>query len=199
MNSLTKLLLLSAICIAVITFTVELALAADPGADTADCAISVTVDTIIEWEGADFPAIDLDSQESSISAQADTPEGSSDYTLWINCNVAISANNTASGPAELTDGTDILVTKYKISTDGDGDPATGATGTAVSNSNSDVWTEYDSFLATALQLTHFNTDGSVELTLEVEASNDPTGHKEVADSGDYTATQTITATWVSDN
>ena len=78
MNSLTKLLLLSAICIAVITFTVELALAADPGADTADCAISVTVDTIIEWEGADFPAIDLDSQESSISAQADTPEGSSD-------------------------------------------------------------------------------------------------------------------------
>ena len=119
--------------------------------------------------------------------------------MWINCNVAISANNTASGPAELTDGTDILVTKYKISTDGDGDPATGATGTAVSNSNSDVWTEYDSFLATALQLTHFNTDGSVELTLEVEASNDPTGHKEVADSGDYTATQTITATWVSDN
>jgi len=199
MNSLTKFLLLCVICIAVTTVTLELAFAADPGADAATCAISITVDSIIEWEGANFAAIDLNSQESSISAQADTPEGNAVYTLWTNCNVELSANNTASGPAELTDGTDILVTKYKISTDGDGAATTGANATAISNSSSDVWTEYDSFLSTALQVTHVNTDGAAEITLSVEASNDPTGHKEVADSGNYTATQTITATWVSDN
>lgn len=199
MNSLAKLLLLSVICIAVVIFTVELAKAADPGPDSANCAISVTVDSIIEWEDTDFPAIDLNTQAASISAQADTPEGSSSYTLWLNCNVALSANNTASGPAELTNGTDILVTKYKISTDGDGSAATGADGVAVSNSDSDIWTEYDSFLLTPLQITHVNTDGSVEILLEVQASNDPEGHKEVADSGNYAATQTITATWMSDN
>ena len=199
MNSLTKLLLLSAICIAVITFTVELALAADPGAKEATCAITVTVDTIIEWDG-DFPAIDLDSQESTLDSQGDSPEGTSTFTLWTNCNLTLSSDQTAlSQLYHSRDGganEDTLVTKYKISTDEAGVTATGATAAAVTASSSDTYTVHSSFLSTALAITHFNTDGAVEVTLEVEATNDSDN---VADSGAYEATQTITTAWVSDN
>ena len=199
MNSFTKLLLLSAICIAVITFTVELALAADPGADTATCDVTVTVDTIIEWDG-DFPAIDLDSQESSLDSQGDSPEGTSTFTLWTNCNLALSSDQTSAsqlyhsraGGADE----DTLVTKYKISTDEAGVTATGATAAAVAASGSDAYVVNSSFLETALAITHFNTDGAIEVTLAVEASNDSDN---VADAGAYSCQQTITATWVSDN
>ena len=190
----TKLLLLIVICVMAICYSPKAAFAADPGPDTAECDITITVDSIIEWEGLAFAAIDLDSQESSISAQADSPEGSAAYTLWTNCNVELSADNTAT--AQLTDGTDVLVTKYKISTDEAGVTATGATVAAVAASGSDTYTLHNLFLDTPLAITHFNTDGNVEVTLEVEATNDA---DEVSDSGDYTATQTITATWVSDN
>jgi len=195
MNRLAKYLFLLSICVLVLVcLTGKVAFAADPGADAATCAISVTVASIIEWEGANFAAIDLDAQEAAISAKAHTPEGSAAYTLWTNCNVELGADNT--GTSQLTDGTDVLITKYKISTDGDGDPETGAAAGAVTASSSDVYTVHNSFLSTALAITHFNTDGSAEVTLEVEASNEA---DEVADSGSYTATQTITATWTSDN
>ncbi|PKL49385.1 MAG: hypothetical protein CVV39_02990 [Planctomycetes bacterium HGW-Planctomycetes-1] len=190
----TKLLLLIVMCVMAISYNPKLAFAADPGPDAAECDITITVDSIIEWEGLAFAAIDLDSQASSISAQADSPEGSAVYTLWTNCNVELSADNTAT--AQLTDGTDVLVTKYKISTDGAGVTETGATVAAVAASGSDVYALYNLFLATPLDIAHFNTDGAVEVTLEVEATNPA---DEVADSGAYTATQTITATWTSDN
>ncbi|MFA5239253.1 MAG: hypothetical protein WC476_06045 [Phycisphaerae bacterium] len=195
MKNLAKYLILLVVCIVVmVSFPAKLAFSADPGPDSATCAISVTVDSIIEWEGANFAAIDLDSKEASISAQGDTPEGSEAYTLWTNCNVELSADNTAT--AQLTDGTDVLVTKYKISTDGDGDPDTGADAIAVAASGSDAYVVHGSFLATPLDITHVNTDGNVEVTLYVEASN---AADEVSDSGAYTATQTITATWTSDD
>ncbi len=189
-----KILLLIVICVMAICYNPKAAFAADPGPDAATCDITITVDSIIEWEGLAFAAINLDSQESSISAQADSPEGSSVYALWTNCNVALSADNTAT--AQLTDGTDVLVTKYKISTDGDGVAATGATAAAIAASGSDTYTLHNLFLATPLDIAHFNTDGAVEVTLAIEATNDT---DEVSDSGNYTATQTITATWVSDN
>lgn len=194
MNSFAKFSLLCVICIAIVSLTTKLLFAADPGPDSATCAISVTVDSIIEWEGANFAAIDLDSQEAAISAQAHTPEGSSVYTLWTNCNVALSANNTTA--SQLSDGTDTLVTKYKMSEDGDGVATTGATAAAEATSGVGSYVLYDSFLSSALAITHVNTDGAVEVTLYVEASN---AADEVSDSGDYTAIQTITATWVSDN
>lgn len=193
MNGLAKYLFLLLIFVSV-CITGNVAFGADPGPDSATCAISVTVNSIIEWEGANFAAIDLDSQEAAISAKAHTPEGSAAYTLWTNCNVELSADNT--GTSQLTDGTDTLITKYKISTDGDGDPASGADAADVAASGSDAYVVHSSFLSTALAITHFNTDGSVEVTLEVEASNEA---DEVADSGSYTATQTITATWTSDD
>ncbi|MDD5010585.1 MAG: hypothetical protein PHQ00_00505 [Phycisphaerae bacterium] len=189
-----KILLLIVIGVMAIGYNPRAVFADEVGPDAAECAISVTVDSIIEWEDEDFPAIDLDSQESSISAQATSPEGSAVYTLWTNCNVELSADNTAT--AQLTDGTDVLVTKYKISTDGDGVTETGANAAAIAASGSDAYVLHNLFLATPLDIAHFNTDGAVEVTLEIEATNPS---DEVADSGDYTATQTITATWTSDN
>lgn len=185
MNRLTKLLLLSAICIAVITFTVELAFAGDPGADPADCDISVTVNQIIEWEGTDFPAINL----AQINAKSDTPSGSAAYTLWINCNISLTANNTASGPAELSSASsDVLKTEYYIDYDGDGVASTGGTDT--------TYAEYDSFISGGSAVTHIDNDGSVEVTLYARASSAEAD--EAPDAGAYTATQTITASWTSD-
>lgn len=199
MNNLTKLLRLGAICIAVTFFTVELAFAADPGADAATCAISVTVASIIEWD-ADFPAIDLDSQESTLDSQADSPEGTSTFTLWTNCNLTLSSDQTNAAQLYHNRGggatEDTLVTKYKISTDEAGVTATGATAAAVATSGSDAYLVHSSFLTAALAITHFNTDGAVEVTLEVEATNDADN---VADTGAYSCVQTITTAWVSDN
>lgn len=199
---MNKKILLSVIVISAIVLSCnrKSAFGADPGDDAATCAISVTVDTIIEWEGANFAAIDIDTQDAHLTAQNSSPAGDAIYTLWTNCNVELSADNTAASQLTHQRGgganQDTLVTKYKISTDGDGDPATGAAALDVTASASDVWTEYDDFLATALAITHFNTDGAVEVTLEVQATNDADN---VADTGLYQAVQTITAAWVSDN
>jgi hypothetical protein len=182
------------ICMVLMVVPAKKIIGAEVGPDGATCAVSVTVDSIIEWEGLNFAPIAL----TKIDNQSDTPEDSKTYTLWTNCNVTLSANNTA--VAQLTDTVDVLVTKYKLTIDGDGAAATGATATAIDNSDSDQFIEYDQFLNTDLAITHVNTDGNVEVTLHVQASNqDLDGHKQVADSGNYTATQTITATWGSDD
>ncbi|HBG25496.1 MAG: hypothetical protein A2Y10_14575 [Planctomycetes bacterium GWF2_41_51] len=189
-----------AVCAVILGYNPKPAISADPGDDTATCAISVTVDTIIEWEGANFAAIDLDAQEGHLTAQSSSPEGTSVYTLWTNCNLTLSADNTAT--AQLTHqrgggaNEDALVTKYKLSTDGAGVIATGATVGAVGASGSNAYVLHNLFLATPLDITHFNTDGAVEVTLDVEATHDTDN---VADSGLYEATQTITAAWASDN
>ena len=185
MNNLAKCLLL----IIVFFVTANLAFAADPGDDSATCAVSVTVASIIEWEGGNFAAL----APADITAQASAPTDSETYTLWTNCNVTLTATNT--DLAELThsrDGgamEDTLVTKYKIAFDGDGATATGGTDSA-------DWILYSSFLSPALEITHFNTDGAVEVTLYVQATNDSDN---VADTGLYQAVQTITAAWASDN
>ncbi|MGB8225444.1 MAG: hypothetical protein WCE45_01060 [Sedimentisphaerales bacterium] len=196
MNKFARFLLLTAICVIVISYSPMPAFGGNPGDDSATCAITVSVLSIIEWEGAAFPAIDIDAESdlAPIAAHADDPCGHSDFTLWTNCDVQLSADNTSL--SRLTDGTDTLVTKYKILTDGDGDPCTGADAFAVGASSSDVFTLYSDFLAEPLDITHVNTDGSVEVTLWVQATNED---DEVSDSGDYTATQEITAAWVNDD
>ncbi len=184
MNSLTKLLMLSAIYIAVITFTVELALAAEPD-DAATCTINVTVDQICEWEGASFADIDL----ALIDDKADVPEGSAVYTLWLNCNVALTADNTIAAQLDNVDdgGSDTLITEYYAAYDGDGATATGGTDT--------VYATHDNFISGAgSAITHFDGDGAVEITLWARASNNA---DEVADAGVYEATQTLTAAWTS--
>jgi hypothetical protein len=140
---------------------------------------------------------------SNISYRTDTSEGSAIITLNTSGNAEITADHgtaaqlTYSGTRTNRTIKDTLVTKYQISTDGDGVHATGATAAAVSASHSDEWTTYDNFLTTApLAITHVtpvHDDNDVEVTLHVQASN--TDGK-LADSGEYTATQTLTVHWI---
>lgn len=187
MNNLAKWLLLVVVLFAVI---VKLAFAdpADPLAVNATCAISVTVDSIVEWEGANFAALAPD----NVTSQAHAPTDSATYTLWTNSNVVLTARNT--DIAELTHERgeaheDALVTKYMIAFDGDGTAATGGTDSA-------DWVLYSSFLNPGVAITHVNTDGAVEITLSVQATNNPDN---VEDTGLYEAEQQLTATWDSDN
>jgi hypothetical protein len=201
----TMLLVLTVICVVALSYYTSPAFGDAGQHDHATCDITVTVESIVEWEGVDneFPGIAL----ANITAQNSSPSGSAVLTLWTNSNVTLTADNT--NLSQLThqrgDGApveDTLVTWYKISTDGDGDPATGADSTAVTASASDVWTLHNLFLTAplaSLAITHFNGDGNVEVTLEVQATNEVTGHMNVADVGLYEATQTITATWASEN
>jgi hypothetical protein len=183
MKNLAKVLLLVGLCV-----TAKLALAGDPGDDTATCSISVTVNTIMEWAG-NFTDITL----TAISAQADAPEDNETQTIYTNCDFEISADNTAT--AQLSSTTDTLVTKYKLAEDGDAVGTTGATAAQEAASNIATWTDYNLFLGTALPITHVDTDGDVDITLYVQATN-PAG--EVADAGSYSCTQTLTASWTSD-
>jgi hypothetical protein len=204
-KNFTKFIVLTVICVMAISYNTRPVFGEDKGGPSAAyCDISVTVDSIVEWEGTNFAAIDLDQQNSGhIVAQETVLAGSSHYTLWTNSNVTLSADNTGNsrlthvGPTQ----TDYLVTKYKISTDGDGDLVAGITATGSSDtdraaSGAGTWTDYDQFLTTALPILHFDTDGAVEVTLNVQASNDTDN---VADRGLYQAVQTITATWSSNN
>ena len=177
-KSVKKVVLLMGI---VLLLDANLVWAPDPGDQPATCNISVTVNTLMEWAG-NFSDISL----TAISDQADAPEGSQTQTLYTNCNLEISANNNTA--ARLSSATDSLVTKYKLSYDGDGSTTTGGTGVG-------TWTDYNEFLSTASAVTHVSTDGAVNVTLYVQASN-PNG--EAADAGSYTAIQTLTASWTSD-
>ena len=158
----------------------DLAMAADPGDDLATCDISVTVNTIMEWVD-NFADITLD----PISSTADIPTKSETQTLYTNCNLEISANNTAT--ARLTAGSSTLTTEYQLAYDGDGGSATGGTDVG--------WTDYSTFLSTPSALTHIDGDGTVDLTLSVRASITGSG---AGDAGVHNATQTLTASWTSD-
>jgi hypothetical protein len=182
MKNLAKVLVLIGLCV-----TAKLALAADPGPDSATCVVNVTVAQIIEWEGAAYADIDL----ANITAQGTPQSGSSVYTLWTNCNVSLTADNTATAELDNTGdvppGTDTLVTEYYVDYDGDGVTATGGTDTA--------YATYNNFISGGSAITHVDNDGGVEITLYARASNDSDN---VADAGDYTCTQTLTASWTSD-
>lgn len=177
MKSLVKILLP---CTLVLCLTANLALA-QPADDPATCDVTVTVDPIMEWSAASYGPIAL----ANITAQADTPSGNADFTLYTNCNSEISADNTAT--AQLSSATDTLVTEYQLAFDGDGATATG--GTDVGS-----WTDYTTFLSTASAVTHVDNDGAAVITLSARASNNG---GEVADAGAYSATQTLTVSWTS--
>ena len=166
---------------AVLSIGANLALALT---DDATAVITCTVATIVEW---DHLAVNPDNFETiaiaPITNQADTPSASKSLVLYTNCDLDITADNTAA--AQLTKTTDTLVTEYKLEYDGAGVTDTG--GSTVD------WTEYDTFLSGAgSAVTHVTLDGAVNVTLSARASNDAGN---VADAGNYTATQTLTATF----
>ena len=161
MNGLAGFLLLCAVCMAAVGLTARSAFAVEPD-DAATCAISVTVEPMMEWASDTFTAIVL----ANIDAYAETPEGSETQTIYTNCNFTIGADNIGT-EAELSSATDTLVTKYQLVQDGDGTNDTGATGPQETASDIGNWVTYDLFLNTPLPITHVNNDGAVDITLSV--------------------------------
>ena len=135
----------------------------------------------LHWEGfANFGPIALE----NIGNRNQVREGYSSLNLTLNGNATISADNSAAAQLTHTTSGDTLVTEYKLTFDGDGDPNTG--GETVD------WTPYNDFLTTPSDVTYFTGDEDVEVTLHVRASN---AAGTLADAGTYTATQTLTASW----
>ena len=181
MKNLVKVVLF----LAVLCLALRVAFAADPGDDSSQCDVTVTVNTIMEWSAASYADIAL---APPITSVTQTRSGSRDFTLYTNCNCEISADNTAAAELENEGAsTDTLVTEYQLAYDGDGVTATG--GTDVGG-----WTDYSTFLGTPSAVTHVDGDGAVVVTLSARAS---TGGS-VPDAGSYRATQTLTASWTSD-
>jgi len=143
------------------------------------CCPCLVVAQTMYWSSS-FGPIGL----GNISTRSGTLEGSSQAQLEMTGDVEISADNSTtarlSGP-----GGDTLVTEYKLAFDGDGSSATGAATVD--------YTSYDSFLSPAVSVTHVGADDAVVVTLHVRAANYP---GDLANSGAYSATQTLTASWV---
>ena len=133
----------------------------------------------IEWVG-NFDAINL----TTMDMQDSQPSGSSTINLLTSVHVSISADNAA----QLDNGTDNLVTEYKLTFDDAG----GTTGVDTPD-----WELYDAFLTIGNEgdVTYVADDNEVEVTFYARASN-PAGR--VADAGSYSTTQTLTASWAGD-
>lgn len=133
----------------------------------------------MHWR-SDFNQIALE----NIGNRDHVSQGSSSAVLCLNGDVELTADTTAAAQLTHTTSGDTLVTEYKLTFDGDGDPNTG--GETVD------WTPYNDFLTTPSDVMYFPGDGNVEVTLWVRASN---AAGTLADAGTYTATQTLTAHW----
>jgi len=119
-----------------------------------------------------------------ISTRNGSSEGSSSATLVLTGDVELTADNTPTAQLASAGGCR-LVTEYRLAFDGNGNSATGAADTS--------YVSYDHFLDPALRIVHVIGDDDVQVTLWVRARSDVSS---VPDSGDYSATQTITAAWV---
>ena len=187
MNSLTKLLLLSALCIVVMVGpSTKLALA-DPPADPATCAITCTVNGIMEWDTDAFTGIALG---PVTGPAAYTDSDTAMMILYTNGSVDITADSGDNDALLVTGTSDTLTTKYGITFDYTS-AGTNTYGTA--GADGGEWQLHNEFLTpVAATVTHYNGDGNIEVTLSCQVS---TTADEVPDKGDYTATQTLTATW----
>lgn len=142
------------------------------------CSALLMGEDFMYWE-SDFDPIVMD----NITMQDGESEGEAEVNLFMTGDVEISADNT--GTAQLSSGTDTLITEYKLKFDGDGTSQTG--GSTVS------FTSYDSFLITPAYVTYVPDDNDVNVKLSVKADN---YIGQLANAGTYTATQTLTAHWV---
>ena len=154
---------------------------AQPPPVSTSCKITCTVDVSVEWSDTDFPPIelpDLTSENSQVS-------GSASLVLYTNGDVTITADNSNS--AQLSKGAlHNLVTEYCLEYD--------AAGAAQTGGSTVTWSDYDSFLSEASTVNHIPGDGAVEVILSVRAAYDRNAPPA---SGDYSATQTLTACWKS--
>lgn len=159
----------------------NLALAPPPPAG-ATCNISCTVADIAEWSDTSSPTInppELTTKNSQVSA-------SPSLVLYTNADVKITANNSASAlpgspyGQRSKDDNHKLVTVYKLEYD------TADTIT--------VWSTYGSLLSNDSAVKHISADAAAELTLSVTVSNNNIA---IGDSGEHSATLTLTACWKS--
>jgi len=134
---------------------------------------------LMYWSG-NFSPIAL----ANIGSRDQICQGSSQVTLYTSGNAEISADNTDTARLTKAGGAN-LYTEYKLQFDGDGVSQTG--GSTVD------FTSYDLFLSSPATVTHISGDNAVQVTLYVRASN-YTG--QMADAGNYSATQTLTVHWV---
>jgi hypothetical protein len=133
------------------------------------------------WHSHSFGTISL----GNISHQGDVQEGSATIILDVNgpFEARITADNSPA--AQLHNATDTLVTGYWLTFNGNGITATGGSDTS--------YETYDFFLKdTPANIKYVPGHDTVEVTLHVRANNTADN---VADSGEYTATQTLTVTW----
>ena len=129
--------------------------------------------------GGNFGDIEL----TNITSQGQVSEDSRDVTLSFDGDAEITADNSIS--SQLSCATDTLITEYKLSFDGDGDPLSGGTDT--------TYEDYSTFLSAPSAVIHADGDDDAKVTLHVRVRNNS---DEVADSGTYNATQTLTVSWV---
>lgn len=130
------------------------------------------------WSG-NFSPITLE----TIGNRDQVRQGNSQITLFTSGDAEISADNSDAARLTEPDG-DSLHTEYKLDFDGDGVSKTG--GSMVD------FTSYDSFLSSPAIVMHIPDDNDVQVTLYVRASNYT---DQLADAGDYSATQTLTVYW----
>ena len=151
-----------------------------PQPASASCKITCTVASIVEWSETHFSDINLD----ELTADNKQAICETALMLYTNGDVTITADN--SNTAELSFGSHVLMTKYKLRYNGLVIKQTGG--------NSTVWYPFDTFLKEGTDIVHTSTDGAIEVILSVKASV-----KEInpQNSGQYTAIQTLTACWKS--
>ncbi|KPK64406.1 MAG: hypothetical protein AMK73_04640 [Planctomycetes bacterium SM23_32] len=134
---------------------------------------------VLSWAG-NFGSINLPALDTRDAVST----GSATETLILDGDAELSADNGAA--ARLTGpGGDVLSTEYQLTFDGDGGSDTGAATVD--------FTPYDSFLASPVLIAHVLGDDAVQVTLHVRAQNFA---GQLANAGAYSATQTLTASWV---
>jgi hypothetical protein len=134
-------------------------------------------ESFMRWDSA-FSSINL----LSIANKNQTREGSSSATLSLNGDVEISADHSTA--AQLSSAGDTLVTEYRLTFDGNGSSKTGRLDTS--------YQTYDGFLNPAVRVTYVTDDNDVVVTLHVKAGNYA---NDLANAGEYKATQTLTVHW----
>ncbi len=145
------------------------------------CSSVLMSEDFMYWE-SDFASIVL----ADLTTQSQSENGSSNVTLFTSGDAEISADNSTTARLDGPTG-DYLITRYKLDFDGDGVTETGA--------SEAVLTDYDQFLVPPVQITHVADDNDVVVTLRVRA-RPRNAANDLADAGTYTATQTLTVSWV---
>jgi len=149
--------------------------------DAATCAITATVDEIVEWDGnvtiaaADFSA--------HITSAKDTTgiTASEDMTLYFNVDVNIVPSDATNAGVLTSAASDTLTTTYQL------------TGADMTNPDG-AYIAAATFIGKTYAQTHTAADGDCVITVNVKAVTDASGAGACPDAADYSTTITLTAT-----